>query len=209
MRRSRLAARVTGPALARAVAQVSTAEDVLVVGSSNPARDLDLVAAWDAPPLVVANRGLAGIDGLVSTATGVALGLPQRRVRAYVGDLAFLHDIGGLLRGPAEPPADLQIVVANDDGGSIFATLEPGRAADPGTFERVFATPHGADLAALCAGYGVRHAKVTDVDGLLPALAAPGTGVSVVEVRVDRAGRQALAERLAAEVGSAVAAALA
>jgi 2-succinyl-5-enolpyruvyl-6-hydroxy-3-cyclohexene-1-carboxylate synthase len=71
-------------------------------------------------------------------------------------------------------------------------------------FERVFATPHGADLAALCAGYGVRHTRVTDVDGLLPALAAPGTGVSVVEVRVDRAGRQALADRLAAEVSAAV-----
>jgi 2-succinyl-5-enolpyruvyl-6-hydroxy-3-cyclohexene-1-carboxylate synthase len=203
-RRSRSAARVSGPALARAVAQVSAPQDVLVVGSSNPVRDLDLVAAWDAPPLVLANRGLAGIDGLVSTATGVALGLPDRRVRAYLGDLSFLHDVGGLLCGPAEPAADLQIVVANDDGGSIFGTLEPGAAAPPAVFERVFATPHGADLAALCAGYGVRHTRVTDVDGLLPALAAPGTGVSVVEVRVDRAGRQALADRLAAEVSAAV-----
>jgi len=203
-RRSRSSARVTGPALARAVARVSEPSDVIVVGSSNAARDLDLVAAWDAPPLVVANRGLAGIDGLVSTATGVALGLPERRVRAYLGDLAFLHDVGGLLRGPAEPPADLQIVVANDDGGSIFATLEPGGLDDAATFERVFGTPHGADLAALCAGYGVRHTRVTDVDGLLPALAAPGTGVAVVEVRVDRAGRRALGDRVAAEVAAAV-----
>ena len=207
-RRSRSSARVTGPALARAVARVSEPSDVIVVGSSNPARDLDLVAAWDAPPLVVANRGLAGIDGLVSTATGVALGMPERRVRAYLGDLAFLHDVGGLLRGPAEPPADLQIVVANDDGGSIFATLEPGGLDDAATFERVFGTPHGADLAALCAGYGVRHTRVTDVDGLLPALAAPGTGVAVVEVRVDRAGRRALGERVAAEIAAAVSAAL-
>lgn len=207
-RRSRSSARVTGPALARAVARVSEPSDVIVVGSSNAARDLDLVAAWDAPPLVVANRGLAGIDGLVSTATGVALGLPERRVRAYLGDLAFLHDVGGLLRGPAEPPADLQIVVANDDGGSIFATLEPGGLDDAATFERVFGTPHGADLAALCAGYGVRHTRVTDVDGLLPALAAPGTGVAVVEVRVDRAGRRALGDRVAAEVAAAVEAAL-
>ncbi|MBN9374874.1 MAG: 2-succinyl-5-enolpyruvyl-6-hydroxy-3-cyclohexene-1-carboxylate synthase, partial [Cellulomonas sp.] len=158
--------------------------------------------------LGVANRGLAGIDGLVSTATGVALGLPDRRVRAYLGDLSFLHDVGGLLRGPAEPTPDLQVVVANDDGGSIFATLEPGGLDDGATFERVFGTPHGTDLAALCAGYGVRHTRVTDVDGLLPALAAPGTGVSVVEVRVDRAGRRALGERVAAEVGAAVSAAL-
>jgi 2-succinyl-5-enolpyruvyl-6-hydroxy-3-cyclohexene-1-carboxylate synthase len=207
-RRSRSAARVTGPALARAVAQVSAPSDVLVVGSSNPARDLDLVAAWDSPPLVVANRGLAGIDGLVSTATGVALGLPQRRVRAFLGDLSFLHDVGGLLRGPAEPPADLQIVVANDDGGSMFATLEPGATDDAATFERVFATPHGADLAALCAGYGMRHTRVTDVDALVPALASPGTGVAVVEVRVDRLGRRALADRVGAQVAAAVSAAL-
>ncbi len=207
-RRSRSAARVTGPALARAVAQVSQPSDVIVVGSSSPARDLDLVAAWDAPPLVVANRGLAGIDGLVSTATGVALGLPDRRVRAYVGDLSFLHDVGGLLRGPVEPPADLQVVVANDDGGSIFSTLEPGGLDDAATFERVFGTPHGADLAALCAGYGVRHTRVTDVDGLLPALVAPGPGVSVVEVRVDRAGRRALTDRVAAELSAAISAAL-
>ena len=207
-RRSRSATRVTGPALAHAVARASQPADVLVVGSSSPARDLDLVAAWDTPPLVVANRGLAGIDGLVSTATGVALGLPERRVRAYLGDLSFLHDVGGLLRGPAEPPVDLQIVVANDDGGAIFATLEPGGMADAATFERVFGTPHGADLAALCAGYGVRHTRVTDVDGLLPALVSPGTGVSVVEVRVDRAGRRALGERVASEIGAAVSAAL-
>lgn len=207
-RRFRSAPRITGPYLARAVARASGPDDVLVIGASHPVRDLDLVARWPEPPLVVANRGLAGIDGLVSTATGVALGLPERRVRAYLGDLAFLHDVGGLLRGPAEPPADLQIVVANDDGGSIFATLEPGGLDDAATFERVFGTPHGADLAALCAGYGVRHTRVTDVDGLLPALAAPGTGVAVVEVRVDRAGRRALGDRVAAEVAAAVEAAL-
>ena len=68
----------------------------------------------------------------------------------------------------------------------------------------MFGTPHGADIAALCAGYGVRHTRVGDVDGLLPALAAPGPGLSVVEVRVDRAGRRALGERLAAQVAAAV-----
>lgn len=207
-RRSRSGTRVTGPALARAVAQVSGADDALVVGSSNPVRDLDLVARWDSPPVVLANRGLAGIDGTVSTAVGVALWLPDRRVRALLGDLTFLHDVGGLLRGPLEATVHLQLVVANDDGGSIFSTLEPGEPARADVFERVFATPHGADLAALCAGYGVRHTRVSDVDGLLPALAAPGPGLSVVEVRVDRAGRRALGERIADEVGAAVAAAL-
>jgi 2-succinyl-5-enolpyruvyl-6-hydroxy-3-cyclohexene-1-carboxylate synthase len=194
--RSRAGQRVTGPALARAVAAASAPGDVLVVGSSNPVRDLDLVARWDVPPLVLANRGLAGIDGTVSTAAGVALGLPDRRTRALVGDLTLLHDVGGLLRGPLEARVDLQLVVAHDDGGSIFATLEPGAPALGEHFERVFGTPHGVDLAALCAAYGVRHTRVSDVEGLLPALAAPGVGTSLVEVRVDRAGRRALGEQL-------------
>jgi len=204
-RRSRTGARITGPVLARAVAAASTPQDVVVVGSSSAVRDLDLVARWDAPPLVLANRGLAGIDGTVSTATGVALALPRRRVRALVGDLTFLHDVGGLLRGPGEPPVDLQVVVANDDGGAIFATLEHGDPRHAAVFERVFGTPHGADLAALCAGYGVRHTRVVEVDGLLPALAAPGRGVSVVEVRVDRTGRRAQGHLLASAVAQAAA----
>jgi 2-succinyl-5-enolpyruvyl-6-hydroxy-3-cyclohexene-1-carboxylate synthase len=207
-RRSRSGTRVTGPALARVVAQVSGPADALVVGSSNPVRDLDLVARWDTSPVVLANRGLAGIDGMVSTAVGAALGLPDRRVRALLGDLTFLHDVGGLLRGPLEAQVHLQLVVANDDGGSIFATLEPGEPDRAEVFERVFGTPHGADLAALCAGYGVRHTRVSDVDGLLPALAAPGPGLSVVEVRVDRLGRRALGERIAAQVADAVGGAL-
>lgn len=207
-RRSRSGPRVTGWALARAVARASAPQDVLVVGSSNPVRDLDLVARWDAAPLVLANRGLAGIDGTVATATGVALALPHRRVRAYLGDLTFLHDVGGLLRGAGEAAADLQLVVANDDGGSVFTTLEHGEPGRADVFERVFGTPHGVDVAALCAAYGVRHTRVVDTEGLLPALAAPGTGTSVVEVRVDRAHRRALGERLAAEVAGAVDAAL-
>lgn len=206
--RSRSGTRVTGPALARAVAAASLPGDVLVVGASNPVRDLDLVARWQTAPLVLANRGLAGIDGTVSTATGVALALPRRRVRAYLGDLTFLHDVGGLLRGPLEHGVDLQLVVGNDDGGSVFATLEHGSPEHADVFERVFGTPHGVDLAALCAAYGVRHTRVVDAEGLLPALAAPGTGVGVVEVRVDRAQRRALGERVAADVAAAVRTAL-
>ncbi|WP_255500080.1 thiamine pyrophosphate-dependent enzyme, partial [Actinotalea sp. JY-7885] len=196
---------LTGPAVATLVAGATG--DVLVVGSSNPVRDLDLVADWDEPPVVLANRGLAGIDGTLSTAAGVALGL-GRPVRAYVGDLTFLHDVGGLLVGSLERRADLQVVVANDDGGSIFASLEHGAPEHARAFERVFATPHGADLGALCAGYGVRHVRVTDAAGLRAALAAgprPGAGTEVVEVVVDRAGRRALGDALAAAVRGAVA----
>ena len=194
---TRSAPRLTGPGVARVVARASGPHDVLVVGSSNPVRDLDLVADWSTSPVVLANRGLAGIDGTVSTAVGVALGLPERRVRALMGDLTFLHDAGGLLHGPLEREPDLQIVVANDDGGSIFATLEHGALEHADRFERVFGTPHGADLAALCAGYGIRHQLARDADELAVALAVPGPGISVVEVKVDRAGRRALGAALA------------
>lgn len=192
-----------GPAVARAVAAACGADDVLVVGSSNPVRDLDLVAAWAQPPLVVANRGLAGIDGTLSTAAGVALAL-GRPVRALVGDLTFLHDVGGLLVGPLEREPDLQVVVANDDGGSIFATLEHGEPERADVFERVFGTPHGADLGALCAGYGVAHTRVGDLDALASALAGPVRGRGVVEVVVDRARRRELGAQLASAVGAAV-----
>lgn len=190
---------LTGLAVAAEVA-AATGPDVLVVGSSNPVRDLDLVASWDEPPAVVANRGLAGIDGTVSTAAGVALAL-GRPVRAYLGDLTFLHEVGGLLLGPLEREPDVQLVVANDDGGSIFATLEHGELDRAATFERVFGTPHGADLGALCAGYGVRHRRVTTVAELRAALAERVAGRSVVEVVVDRAGRRDLQRQVAERVG--------
>ncbi|WP_425955110.1 2-succinyl-5-enolpyruvyl-6-hydroxy-3-cyclohexene-1-carboxylic-acid synthase [Xylanimonas sp. McL0601] len=205
-------------AVARAVAEATGPDDVLVVGSSNPVRDLELVLGLDradaAPPEVIANRGLAGIDGMVSTALGVALAAARRgrRTRALLGDLTFLHDVGGLLRGPFEPAVDLQLVVVNDDGGSIFATLEHGAlaaASDAGAkvFERVFGTPHGADLGALCAGYGVGHRVVKDLVGLRAALAARGAGVEVVEVRVPRAGRLAESRALHQEIVAAARAA--
>ncbi len=195
---------LTGPAVAAAVADATGPEDALVVGSSNPVRDLDLVATWDEPPLVLANRGLAGIDGTVSTAAGVAFAL-GRPVRALVGDLTFLHDVGGLLVGPLERRPDLQVVVANDGGGSIFVGLEHGEPRFAGTFERVFGTPHGADLAALCAGYGTGHTVVTGVEALRDALAGPMRGISVIEVRVDRDGRRELAARLASHATEVVA----
>ncbi|MBO1752434.1 2-succinyl-5-enolpyruvyl-6-hydroxy-3-cyclohexene-1-carboxylic-acid synthase [Actinotalea sp. BY-33] len=199
---------LTGTGLARALAASLGPQDLLVVGSSNPVRDLDLVAAWDEPPTVLANRGLAGIDGTVSTAAGVALGA-GRPVHALLGDLTFLHDVGGLLVGPLEARPDLTLVVANDDGGSIFATLEHGEPDRAVTFERVFATPHGADLGALCAGYGVRHSLVADRAALEAELAVPVRGVSVVEVRVNRADRRAAGQRLTRAVREAVDLALA
>jgi 2-succinyl-5-enolpyruvyl-6-hydroxy-3-cyclohexene-1-carboxylate synthase len=186
--------------VARAVAAALPPAGLLVVGSSQPVRDLDLVAAptpVGERRLVLANRGLSGIDGTVSTAIGAALARPSPRALAYVGDLTFLHDQGALLAGPGEPRPDLTVVVANDDGGSIFAVLEQGAAAYADAFERVFATPTGVDLGALCAATRTPHRRVGAPDELARALASPAGGVEVVEAVVDRAGRRALEQRLA------------
>ncbi len=141
--------------VARTINAAVPPEGLLFIGSSNPIRDLDLVArpyTVGERRLIIANRGLAGIDGVLSSAIGAALARTSSRSIAYVGDLTFLHGSNGLLIGPAEPRPDLTIVVANDDGGSIFSTLEQGAPEYAATFERVYATPTGADIGALCAG---------------------------------------------------------
>jgi 2-succinyl-5-enolpyruvyl-6-hydroxy-3-cyclohexene-1-carboxylate synthase len=166
----------------------------LVVGSSNPVRDLDVMATpW--PPhahrFVVGNRGLAGIDGMVSTAVGVALGRAgASRTIAYLGDLTFLHDANGLLFGPEEPRPDLTLVVLSDDGGAIFATLEQGDRRYASAFERVFGTPHGTDLEALCAAHRTAYERVTDLGRLGAALDEQPPGIRVLEVPVSRSDRR-------------------
>lgn len=173
----------------------------LVLGSSNPIRDMDLVAAPDWHPLdVYANRGLAGIDGTIATASGIALanGIPTRLL---LGDLTFLHDAGALLLGTGEPEPDLQIVVLNDGGGGIFSTLEHGalgeeQAEYTAVVERFFGTPHTVDLAALAAGYGVPHRLVRTVDELDAALDAPVAGRSILEVPVRRTSLRDLHARV-------------
>ncbi|MEX5234298.1 2-succinyl-5-enolpyruvyl-6-hydroxy-3-cyclohexene-1-carboxylic-acid synthase [Kocuria arenosa] len=200
--------RATGPAVAAAVWEACRRDGtVLVAGSSNPVRDLDLAARpGPGSPLVLANRGLAGIDGTVATAAGAALG-GGRPVRALMGDLTFLHDVSSLLLGPGEREPDLQIVVLNDGGGGIFTTLEHGALGQQEEYravvERFFGTPQQARLDALCAGYGVIHRRAAGVAELERALAAPVRGRSVVEVVVDRRGLRELHSRLRAAVARA------
>lgn len=175
---------------------------LLFIGSSSPIRDLDLVArpyVVGERRLLLANRGLAGIDGVLSSAIGAALVRESSRAVAYVGDLTFLHGSNGLLIGPHEPRPDLTIVVVNDDGGSIFSTLEQGSSEYAASFERVYATPTGADIAALCDGYGVPHRRVGPAE-LAEVLAVETTGLRVVEVPVDRTGRRDLTARIDAAV---------
>ncbi|MFL6153516.1 MAG: 2-succinyl-5-enolpyruvyl-6-hydroxy-3-cyclohexene-1-carboxylic-acid synthase [Ornithinibacter sp.] len=201
---SALAAQVfpwpSGLGVAGALVDGLPGDALLVLGSSNPVRDVDLAVTGPIADEVLANRGLAGIDGVVSTAIGVALargaGSPAvgtasipaaAPTYALLGDLTFLHDTNGLLIGPDEPTPDLTLVVVNDDGGGIFTTLEhgaPERAAD---FERVFGTPTGTDVAALCRAHGIRHDLLTTRAELTAAVAQAPRGIRVLEVGVDRA----------------------
>jgi 2-succinyl-5-enolpyruvyl-6-hydroxy-3-cyclohexene-1-carboxylate synthase len=187
--------------VAGAVARALPPEGLLVVGASNPIRDLDLMVPRyevGARRMVISNRGLAGIDGVVSTAIGAALGRRSSRGLALVGDVTFLHDSNGLVLGPAEPRPDLTIVVANDDGGSIFATLEQGAAEYADRYDRLFGTPHGVDVASLCAATRTPYVRASSVPELEQALASPNGGIEVVEAVCRRDDRRDLDGRIRA-----------
>ena len=125
---------------------------------------------------------------------------PPRSTRALalMGDVTFLHDTTGLVLGPREARPDLTIVVVNDDGGSIFATLEQGAPAHADRFDTLFGTPHGVDVASLCAAMRVPHLQVTSLPELEQALASPNGGIEVVEARVRRDNRRELDEKIRA-----------
>jgi 2-succinyl-5-enolpyruvyl-6-hydroxy-3-cyclohexene-1-carboxylate synthase len=169
---------------------------LLFVGASNPVRDLDLMVAPYAVGdhrMVVGNRGLAGIDGSVSSAVGAALGRPHStRALALLGDVTFLHDANGLVLGPREERPDLTVVVVNDDGGSIFASLEQGGEQHAAAYDTLFGTPHGVDIASLCAATRTPHWRVDSLAELRHALDSPAGGIEVVEAVVRRDDRRDL-----------------
>ena len=175
----------TGLHVAAAVADAIRPGDQLVLGASNPVRDAALVG-FDAEGVVVrSNRGVAGIDGTVSTAVGAALAHPSRTV-ALLGDLTFVHDASGLLIGPTEPtPHDLTIVVSNDNGGGIFELLEQGDPQFADVSSRIFGTPHDIDVGALCRAYHIDSRQI-EVGDLGAALEEPHDGIRVLEVKADR-----------------------
>jgi 2-succinyl-5-enolpyruvyl-6-hydroxy-3-cyclohexene-1-carboxylate synthase len=189
--------------VAGAVARALPPDGLLVVGASNPIRDLDLMVPRyevGARRKVVANRGLSGIDGVVSTAVGAALGRRSARSLALVGDVTFLHDSNGLVLGPDEARPDLTIVVANDDGGSIFATLEQGAQEYADRYDRLFGTPHGVDVGSLCAATRTPHLQVHSRPELEQVLASPNGGIEVVEAVCRRDDRRELDARIRALV---------
>jgi 2-succinyl-5-enolpyruvyl-6-hydroxy-3-cyclohexene-1-carboxylate synthase len=187
----------TGLHVAATVADALRDGDQLVLGASNPVRDVALAGLTHAGHRRVqvrSNRGVAGIDGTVSTAIGAALAHDRTggRTVALIGDLTFVHDSSGLLIGPTEPkPEDLTIVVSNDNGGGIFELLEQGDPRFSDVSSRIFGTPHDIDVAGLCRAYHVECDQV-ELDGLAAALAEPHRGMRVLEVKADRSSLRQL-----------------
>jgi len=194
---------VTEPGVARAVTAAVPSGGALVVSSSMPVRDVEWFAGSRDGLTVHANRGANGIDGVVSTAIGVALsGVPTALL---IGDVAFLHDSNGLL-GLAGRNVALVIVVVDNDGGGIFSFLPQATTLDPARFELLFGTPHGVHLGELVAAHGLALQPVMEAGEVGPAVsvALAAGGVHVVRAGTDRSANVALHDRLAAEAANAI-----
>jgi len=175
--------------LADAVWRATWPHDRLVFGSSRLVRVADQVLGGKKVP-VHANRGLAGIDGTIATATGIAIasqtGGAPGVTRVLLGDLAFLHDVGALLLPPDETEPRLQVIIGNDGGGTIFDALEVAASASPGDLDRAFYTPHTVRIEHLALAYGWEYQRVTTRTALGQALTSPRGGRQIIEVPLAR-----------------------
>ncbi|MGG7506982.1 2-succinyl-5-enolpyruvyl-6-hydroxy-3-cyclohexene-1-carboxylic-acid synthase [Plantibacter sp. YIM 135249] len=179
---------VTRELLVDAVWRATWPHDRLLFGASRLIRVADgLVHGRKIP--VHANRGLAGIDGTVATATGIALASQAAGAtgvtRVLLGDLTLLHDVGALLLDGSERPR-LQLVVGNDGGGTIFDSLEVASSAPEAAFDRVQYTPQTVDFAALAAAYGWTYVRAATRGELDQAFTTPVSGPVLVEVPLPR-----------------------
>jgi 2-succinyl-5-enolpyruvyl-6-hydroxy-3-cyclohexene-1-carboxylate synthase len=181
---------VTRRALAETLWRVTWPHDRLVLGASRLIREVDEVVPGKRIS-VHANRGLAGIDGTIATATGIALAsqVDDRApgvTRVLVGDLTLLHDVGSLLLGDGEARPRLQVVVGNDGGGTIFDGLEVAATAPVDAMRRVQFTPHSVQLSGLAAAYGWHHVVAATRAELDQALARAWDGPVLIEVPLAR-----------------------
>jgi len=171
------------PRLAATLLRALPPEVALYASSSMPVRDVTSFWPADAlPRRVLVNRGANGIDGVISSALGAALAMGQP-VAALVGDVALLHDIGGLLASSLSG-ADLTVVVPNNDGGGIFSLLPLADGGSDVYFEELFHTPHGVSLGDLANGLGIHYHQIEQADELAVAI-AKASGVTVIEVPID------------------------
>jgi 2-succinyl-5-enolpyruvyl-6-hydroxy-3-cyclohexene-1-carboxylate synthase len=171
--------------LVEAVWRATWPHDRLVLGASRLIR----VADQYVPGKKIsahANRGLAGIDGTISTAVGIALGSEtDGTTRVLLGDLAALHDVGGMLFGVGETRPRIQLIVGNDGGGTIFDTLEVAETAPQDAIDRVLLTPQVVSFEALATAYGWNYLRATNRGELDQALTA-SAGPTLIEVPLPR-----------------------
>ncbi|MDJ0790406.1 MAG: 2-succinyl-5-enolpyruvyl-6-hydroxy-3-cyclohexene-1-carboxylic-acid synthase [Acidimicrobiia bacterium] len=191
------------PETARITADHAPPGTTLFVASSRPIRDVDAFGRRRDDRIVLANRGVNGIDGTISTAAGVALS--SGPVVLFIGDVAFLHDATAVAEA-SRLELPMRIVAVNNDGGGIFEFLPQARsdALQRSDFERLWATPHGLSLAAVSEALGMRSQRIEDPADLRAAVAAPIDRPEMIEVVTDRshlvddhqAVRRAVAEAL-------------
>ncbi len=194
--------RLTEARIAREVVAGLADGSNLFVSSSMPIREVDAFASTArASVRVFCNRGANGIDGIVSTALGVSAAT-RRPTVLLTGDVAFLHDLGGLLTAHREH-VPLTLVVVNNDGGGIFSFL-PIAGTTP-HFEKLFGTSHGLDLLHAARLFGATYTRVA-TGAELPGAVRAGQegGLHLVEVRVDREINPEVHRVLAACVTSAL-----
>jgi 2-succinyl-5-enolpyruvyl-6-hydroxy-3-cyclohexene-1-carboxylate synthase len=189
---------ITEPLVARVVHRhAARTGATLLAAASMPIRDLEWYAEpGQRVPRVLANRGVNGIDGVVSTALGIAAsddGAGTHTI-ALMGDLTFLHDVSGLVNLPDVP---CTLVVVDNGGGGIFSFLPQATSVDPPRFEQLFGTPPSSDIAAVARGFGLPVREVAELSQLEAALDAPVSPPSLVRVKVPgRAENVALHEAI-------------
>jgi 2-succinyl-5-enolpyruvyl-6-hydroxy-3-cyclohexene-1-carboxylate synthase len=184
-------------AVARLLGAGLADDATLFVASSMPVRLIETV--WPAratPPRVLCNRGANGIDGTLSSAFGAAAGA-RGPVWTLIGDVAFAHDVGGLLAA-RRLGLDLTIVLLDNGGGAIFDLLPIAAATD--VFEQHVATPTDLDFEAIARAYGVEYLAVESLGALRAVLAGDLTGSRLLHVRTSRADGLALQRRLTAAI---------
>ena len=188
------------PTVARIVTDTLPNGGHLVVSSSMPIRDVEWFGTVTPTAIVHSNRGTNGIDGVISTAVGVAAATGQPTV-VLVGDVACLHDSNGVL-GLMGRDVDLKIVVTNNDGGSIFSFLPQASLVSTETFELLYGTPHGVRFDLLAAAHGIPFVSVSCADDLRASLSMPGT--RMIEAPFVRHSNVEMHDRLNAAVIDAV-----
>ena len=177
------------PSVVRALTDELQPGSQFVISSSMPIRDVEWFGTVTPGVHVFSNRGANGIDGVISTAVGVALG-SGAPTHLLIGDVALLHDVNGLISLPTRG-VDLNIYVTNNDGGSIFSFLPQGTAVEEAPFETVYGTPHGVKFKDIAAAYGLGYVDASSGSGAA-AKEVSRRGCNIIEIRTERGRNVAL-----------------